>query len=66
MIQQILSDPRTLPALLALAAALTALVRSETARLDAANALRRSGGRRRTPPAISRPPAGQQERRQQP
>lgn len=42
-----LADPRTLPALLALVSAIAALIRAETARRDAANALARLGGRRK-------------------
>ncbi len=61
---QLLADPRTIPVLIALISALTALVRAEAARVDAATALKRTGGRRAGGP--SAPPPGQQERRKAP
>jgi hypothetical protein len=57
----LLADPRTLPAALALAAALAAWLRADTARIDAKNALRRTGGRRADPTPT--PPPGTPERR---
>jgi hypothetical protein len=57
---RILVDPRTLPALVAFVAAATALLRAETARIDAANALARAGGKRNV---TLGPPAGSPERR---
>lgn len=63
MLEEIASDPRILPALIALIAALTALLRAETARQDARTAISRTGGRRRTPPSASHPAPGQQDRR---
>jgi hypothetical protein len=61
-----LADPRTLPAALALLAALTALIKAEAARIDARNAIKRSGGSRQTPPDLAIPPPGQPERRKPP
>lgn len=59
----IFSDPRSVPALIALTVALASLARAEAARIDAANAIKRAGGRRQTPSQSAKPAPGQPERR---
>lgn len=65
-IDLLLSDPRVVTAIIALIVAATSLARAETARIDAENAIKRTGGRRRTPPSAAIPPPGATERREAP